>query len=330
MVLNDIPSLRFHIHILVAMLVLSLQSLATPVISSSAEQETPRRHSLIYRSAGESATVPATAQGTIIQPPGTEPPRITSPIEPPKPSASLPTMPFPHHRTLTKHPAIATITAPAPPSQAVPGALTSGIAAGQVMQTTTDTAKSTNPPATVPMAKSAAGPLSGVISTGAVAVAPSSPPSSSGSASSHAVASAGSSSASSSPGSRSILNLLKNSSIANLLQAPTPVVTTPPSSSPPSTPPSTPPAAPPSSPSTGSLTLTWTANGEPDLAGYKIYVGTASGIYTFPGSPFIAGKVTSYTVSNLPKINTYFFAMSAYDNAGNESPLSAEVSKSLF
>jgi hypothetical protein len=126
------------------------------------------------------------------------------------------------------------------------------------------------------------------------------------------------------------LNLLKNSSIANLLQAPTPVVTTPPSSSPPSTPPSTPPAAPPSSPSTGSLTLTWTANGEPDLAGYKIYVGTASGIYTFPGSPFIAGKVTSYTVSNLPKINTYFFAMSAYDNAGNESVLSAEVSKSLF
>jgi hypothetical protein len=76
--------------------------------------------------------------------------------------------------------------------------------------------------------------------------------------------------------------------------------------------------------------VSWTKNTEPDLAGYKIYVGTASGIYTFPGSPFIAGKVTSYTVSNLPKINTYFFAMSAYDNAGNESPLSAEVSKSLF
>jgi len=27
---------------------------------------------------------------------------------------------------------------------------------------------------------------------------------------------------------------------------------------------------------------------------------------------------------------TYFFAMSAYDNAGNESQLSAEISKSLF
>ncbi|MGH7147775.1 MAG: fibronectin type III domain-containing protein [Nitrospiraceae bacterium] len=78
------------------------------------------------------------------------------------------------------------------------------------------------------------------------------------------------------------------------------------------------------------MTLTWTANGEPDLAGYKVYVGTASGTYSFPGSPFVTGKVTSYTISNLPKGQTYFFAISAYDTAGNESPLSAEVSKSIF
>ena len=78
------------------------------------------------------------------------------------------------------------------------------------------------------------------------------------------------------------------------------------------------------------MTLTWTANGEPDLAGYKIYIGTASGTYDAPGSAFVTGKVTSYTVSNLPKSQTYFFAISAYDSAGNESALSAEVSKSLF
>lgn len=329
MPLNDISRPRFQTRFLVAGLFLSLQSFATPVISSAAEQETQRRHSLIHRSAVESAALPATTQGTIIQPPGAKPPRITSPIEPPKSSASLPTMPFPHHRTLTKHPAIATLTAPATSSQTVPGALTSGIATGQVTQTTADTAKGTVPPATVPTTKSAATPLPGVTSTGAVAVAPSSPPSSTSSASSHSVASAGSSSASSSPGSRSALNLIKNSSIATLLQAPTPVVTTPPSSSPPSTPPSTPPTPPPN-PSTGSLTLTWTANGEPDLAGYKIYVGTASGTYNFSGSPFVIGKVTSYTVANLPNGQTYFIAMSAYDSAGNESPLSAEVSKSLF
>jgi hypothetical protein len=69
---------------------------------------------------------------------------------------------------------------------------------------------------------------------------------------------------------------------------------------------------------------------ELDLAGYKIYVGTNSGTYSLPGSPFVAGKVTSYTISNLPKGQTYYFAISAYDNAGNESVLSAEVSKTLY
>ena len=78
------------------------------------------------------------------------------------------------------------------------------------------------------------------------------------------------------------------------------------------------------------MTLTWTANGEPDLAGYKVYIGTVSGIYDVPGSAFVIGKVTSYTFSNLPKGQTYFFAITAYDSAGNESQLSAEVSKSLF
>jgi hypothetical protein len=78
------------------------------------------------------------------------------------------------------------------------------------------------------------------------------------------------------------------------------------------------------------VTLTWAANVEPDLAGYKIYVGTNSGTYSFSGSPFVTGKVTSYTISNLPKGQTYYFAISAYDSAGNESVLSAEVSKSLY
>jgi hypothetical protein len=78
------------------------------------------------------------------------------------------------------------------------------------------------------------------------------------------------------------------------------------------------------------VTLTWAANGEPDLAGYKIYVGTASGTYSVSGSPFLTGRVASYTLSDLPNGQTYFFAISAYDNAGNESLLSAEVSRSLY
>jgi hypothetical protein len=44
----------------------------------------------------------------------------------------------------------------------------------------------------------------------------------------------------------------------------------------------------------------------------------------------MTGKVTSYSVSDLPMGQTYCFAISAYDSAGNESVLSGEVSKSLF
>ena len=320
---TDIVTPRFQLAALAAILFQSLQSVAMPTIISAAEQEMPLRHSLIHRSAVESAALPATTQGTILQPPSAEPARITSPIGPPKPSVSLPTMPSTHHRTLTKRPAIASTTAPATSAQTLRAALTSGTAAGQVTQTTADPTKGTTPTTTAPITKSMAAPLHGVTSTGSAAVAPTAPSPFAGAASVRSAASAGSGSAPSFSGSRSALNLLQNSAIASLLQPSTPVVTTPPSLPPPSTPP-------PPGPSPGSVTLTWTANREPDIAGYKVYVGTASGTYSFPGSAFVIGKVTSYTVSNLPMGQTYFFAISAYDSAGNESLLSAEVSKSLF
>ncbi|MCS6292465.1 MAG: fibronectin type III domain-containing protein [Nitrospira sp.] len=95
-------------------------------------------------------------------------------------------------------------------------------------------------------------------------------------------------------------------------------------------PPATPPSTPPPANSTGSVTLSWSANSEGDLAGYKIYFGTSSGNYTASGSPTVIGKVTSYTVTGLQRNTTYFFALSAYDNAGNESTLSAEASKSVL
>jgi hypothetical protein len=91
-----------------------------------------------------------------------------------------------------------------------------------------------------------------------------------------------------------------------------------------------PPDAPTPPPSPNSAVLSWIANKESDLAGYRIYVGTASGTYNFPGSPFTVGKVTTYTVTDLQQKTTYFFAISAYDIAGNESPLSNEASKSIF
>ncbi|WP_425464133.1 fibronectin type III domain-containing protein [Nitrospira lenta] len=110
--------------------------------------------------------------------------------------------------------------------------------------------------------------------------------------------------------------------LANLLQPSTPAITP--------TPTAPPPTSPPPVSSTGSVTLSWSANGESDLAGYKIYFGTSSGNYTSSGSPAVIGKVTSYTVTGLQRNTTYFFALSAYDSAGNESALSGEASKSIL
>ena len=74
-------------------------------------------------------------------------------------------------------------------------------------------------------------------------------------------------------------------------------------------------------------TLNWGANTETDLAGYKIYMGTQSGVY---GAPIVLGRVNTYQFTNLAIGTTYFFSITAYDNAGNESTHSAEVSKSIF
>jgi len=76
-----------------------------------------------------------------------------------------------------------------------------------------------------------------------------------------------------------------------------------------------------------SATLNWGANTETDLAGYKIYMGTQSGVY---GATIVLGRVNTYQFTNLAIGTTYFFSITAYDNAGNESTHSAEVSKSIF
>ena len=81
---------------------------------------------------------------------------------------------------------------------------------------------------------------------------------------------------------------------------------------------------------TGSAVLSWTLNSEADLAGYKIYVGTASGLYTYPGSPIVVSPTGSYTVTGLPSGQTYYFAISAFNSSGSESGLSSEVSKSIY
>jgi hypothetical protein len=74
---------------------------------------------------------------------------------------------------------------------------------------------------------------------------------------------------------------------------------------------------------TAQVILGWNTNPEPDLAGYKVYVGTASGIYS---SPLDVGNITSFTVTGLTPGTAYYFAVSAYDLNGYESSWSNEVS----
>ena len=79
----------------------------------------------------------------------------------------------------------------------------------------------------------------------------------------------------------------------------------------------------------GTVTLTWNASTESDLAGYKVYRGTGSGTYGAPLTT-LPKTTTSYTATGLQNGTTYFFAITAYDSAGNESTFSNEVSKSIF
>ena len=70
------------------------------------------------------------------------------------------------------------------------------------------------------------------------------------------------------------------------------------------------------------VTLAWDSNPEPNLAGYKIHYGSQSRSYT---SSIDVGKQTSYTLTGLADGQTYYFAATAYDTAGNQSNYSAEV-----
>ena len=72
-----------------------------------------------------------------------------------------------------------------------------------------------------------------------------------------------------------------------------------------------------------SVTMAWDGSVSPDIAGYRVYYGAASGNYT---SSIQVGNVTTGTIPGLTPGVTYFFAVNAYNLAGLESPFSNEVS----
>jgi hypothetical protein len=77
---------------------------------------------------------------------------------------------------------------------------------------------------------------------------------------------------------------------------------------------------------TQNVSLAWDASPDPDVVGYYIYYGAASGDFTNRVS---VGNVTSATVSNLAEGALYFFAATARNTSGLESDFSNEVSYSV-
>ncbi|MBT4407232.1 MAG: hypothetical protein HOC79_05100, partial [Euryarchaeota archaeon] len=76
-------------------------------------------------------------------------------------------------------------------------------------------------------------------------------------------------------------------------------------------------------PASAQNVLTWTANGEGDLASYKVYGGTSSSPTT------LLATVTSgqtYTNSSLNNGTLYYYRISSVDDTGNESSKSSDVS----
>ena len=71
-----------------------------------------------------------------------------------------------------------------------------------------------------------------------------------------------------------------------------------------------------------SLNLVWNPSTSTNIAGYRIYYGPASRIYT---NTLTVGNVTNATISNLITGSTYYFTATAYDTANLESDFSNEV-----
>lgn len=79
------------------------------------------------------------------------------------------------------------------------------------------------------------------------------------------------------------------------------------------------------------VTLAWDPNSEPDLEGYGVYFrkGTPGPPYELAGNLALADITNDdapfFIVSGLEKGFRYYFAVTAYDTAGNESTYSSAV-----
>ena len=68
--------------------------------------------------------------------------------------------------------------------------------------------------------------------------------------------------------------------------------------------------------------LTWNPSTNSNVAGYNIYCGTKSGVYT---NMIPVGNITNTVIANLASGVTYYFAARSHDNSTNESGYSVET-----
>ncbi len=83
-------------------------------------------------------------------------------------------------------------------------------------------------------------------------------------------------------------------------------------------------------PGDGEVSLTWDpSTDDVSVYGYYVYIGVSPAEGNIEGYEFgsiaVENGATSYTVDNLTNNLTYYFNVSAYDEAGNESALTQEV-----
>ena len=80
----------------------------------------------------------------------------------------------------------------------------------------------------------------------------------------------------------------------------------------------------------GAITIAWDPNKEPDLAGYRVYYGTASGSYKscvdVGNPPRSSSGLMEFTLTGLAKGKKYYIAVIAYDKNKETSRFSSEVS----
>jgi chitinase len=78
-----------------------------------------------------------------------------------------------------------------------------------------------------------------------------------------------------------------------------------------------------------SILLRWNPNPEPEVVGYKVYYQVNSSMFPFDGAGAVEGVApidvannTSTILTGLNPSNDYYFAITAYDASGSESPYS--------